>query len=1521
MNDNKLYQYALYNLKPEIFENISRTYISNKFPSAGLRFPSDHSGGDGGEDTWDELSRIKYAFSIEKDWSGKLKEEIEKVGNSKTVKKVKKIRYITNQDISTLKINRFKKKNSELIANLKLEVKVYALNELTIWLEEYFNTTNDFELYDLLGISSLLVGERKLITFGLNDKDINYLNEEREQYQKDISYNKASQNPSKIVSNNVIFDLCNKHFTENQNYHYLISADAGMGKSYEMKKTVYLLHQKTKDENKKDFKNSPPVIQVYYYPLRTYRPTSNPPWHNVTPKHTQECFYVFLDGFDELSGNNQNNLLKQIEEEFRNRPQTFFVISARPLSFSYTTIGSLFDTQTIKANITIPNKNGYGEIPFEDIPFFRNLISKQDITYTEKRTKASLIKDAIENDYGKILYKNDKNPKSLEKKKFDTLLTYMGEFSNIKHNRQELFWNKDDLEEFLDEKGEQKRNYFIDSVEDSIHLTIDNNGNYSFAHNIYKEYLIAFYLLSQRNEKNEIPKDFLIGIDNQLIKSQYFNIYSLWLSLLSEESVKKEVYDKAINLALDRNNIQVLFLCDETLLTNEVITTTLEILLNDYEKYGFIMYQYRDKLGSFIKKINNNNNNDRNEKNYLNKLIDNIKSMISQNKIQYIDLPADLIEKILEVDKLSPNQKNELENLIKLLIEHINNAANSIDEYDHRSLYIFLLQDIVKIYDKDFNAYKKFGDEADASYKREFEIDQIINDFVLCYNYFEDKGDVNSAIEKQHGKLISIIWDLVSIDRNKSTVSSIPDAINDSYHHSRNHFKLNYFELYLEKFVNNKYRSTDDIELPIIPPALRNFILEALEHIISEIIENKSDVLSDPMYSNDILRHISNIFFRITKDIDTELTRIEEIFFKYNVVLQKILFLIDPLAIEKLLQNIISKVDDTDKIEWLKKSIDLESQYNNSFYPSEFINIILDETEDYDHLKNSIDILKKQYEDNQTLETIYKLALLHLKRKHKDKDKIESYIYKDYQSFWKESDEIEEKKNKRSKVLLNELKQVADDSIKDEVESLFNKKLFKKDAFKILEAFKENDLELYKHTYNFIVSDLNPTRYRQDGKQIPEKLPPYYNQLALLFLSREARDITQEKLTELVNRKEWTIWTFIIIISFCIDNDKSNSQAPMANTDMYIDFNKEYANYLLGEKKEEFDELFEELKSFEETNTVNSIILIINIWLKKNNKPSKQFDAEDIYNFIQCIGINGHLLLELNPDNNHNMYLHLEDMLDGKKELIIEACKKYITNNSGESLNKNSDSNFILRGVIQYLRHNTVDDKYDKIDDYIIKIYLSYPINNMVSNYAFDYIEERKLYKKLDEELSKQGIHKYIESLDSDAQSNFLYRIVLKNKDSLPETFKSLKELFDNTKNQSLKYHLAFISLDNHSNALKWLTDYFINDGDVKKQANSYLSTIYEHIKTDVAFKNDIDIENLIKLVRYSYEKEEIRDRRKYISELAFAYIYNSVTEGNFNYIKTSLNGLAKKNQDLSYKLNATPYLRDLEEKAFNSSK
>lgn len=103
--------------------------------------------------------------------------------------------------------------------------------------------------------------------------------------------------------------------------NFIIYGEGGTGKSFEMKITVLKFQH--------DAQNQKDSIQCYYYDLRDYLVFSD----IQKPSNPSEPFYIFLDGYDELTSENQRNLAKEIRRTQANSHSTFFIIATRKENF------------------------------------------------------------------------------------------------------------------------------------------------------------------------------------------------------------------------------------------------------------------------------------------------------------------------------------------------------------------------------------------------------------------------------------------------------------------------------------------------------------------------------------------------------------------------------------------------------------------------------------------------------------------------------------------------------------------------------------------------------------------------------------------------------------------------------------------------------------------------------------------------------------------------------------------------------------------------------------------------------------------------------------------------------------------------------------------------------------------------------------------------------------------------------------------------------------------------------------
>jgi len=123
------------------------------YPDYNFEVPEGGKGTkDGGYDGFDTIKKAKLACSIDKNYEGKIKKEVEKSKKNKD----RQIFYLTNQIISEPDKNNIKAN----FANADIDLNIFGIDLLSRQLEKYFQEHSDPELYDLLELSYLKTGER-----------------------------------------------------------------------------------------------------------------------------------------------------------------------------------------------------------------------------------------------------------------------------------------------------------------------------------------------------------------------------------------------------------------------------------------------------------------------------------------------------------------------------------------------------------------------------------------------------------------------------------------------------------------------------------------------------------------------------------------------------------------------------------------------------------------------------------------------------------------------------------------------------------------------------------------------------------------------------------------------------------------------------------------------------------------------------------------------------------------------------------------------------------------------------------------------------------------------------------------------------------------------------------------------------------------------------------------------------------------------------------------------------------------
>ncbi|MBL0953575.1 MAG: hypothetical protein IBJ01_02280, partial [Leptospira sp.] len=290
MNIELLIRYALETLNDRrngdtFFDILCSEVIRKKidpdfYPATGL-----DAGGDGGIDGWSETQqgKIKYAFSINKQWKKKLREEIENANRHK----FKMLRFFTNQSIP----ERIKKSESE--AEKKISLEIFDLENLV----EIINKNQ--ELGSILDLPSLENAIRidylqKNYQSKISAKEI------RTYLQRNI-YEISSKN-REISSKSII------EYSRNLPEFTILEARAGYGKTL----CLISLHQAILNNNT-EVKIPPVFVALRDYTIGKLKDMIETGMASGGDYQVKDAL-LFLDGFDEVSETDRPTLVKEINQ-------------------------------------------------------------------------------------------------------------------------------------------------------------------------------------------------------------------------------------------------------------------------------------------------------------------------------------------------------------------------------------------------------------------------------------------------------------------------------------------------------------------------------------------------------------------------------------------------------------------------------------------------------------------------------------------------------------------------------------------------------------------------------------------------------------------------------------------------------------------------------------------------------------------------------------------------------------------------------------------------------------------------------------------------------------------------------------------------------------------------------------------------------------------------------------------------------------------------------------------------------
>lgn len=124
-----------------------------------------------------------------------------------------------------------------------------------------------------------------------------------------------------------------------------------------------------------------------------------------------------------------------------------------------------------------------------------------------------------------------------------------------------------------------------ETLEECLRIEIiekDNNGRYTFVHNVFREYMVALYL----RDKNPKLMEHYASLPNGWVKPEWYNTIMLWLEMYGEKD--KDVIDKTIKWLL-RSNQELVSYIDKNFVDVSVRNSVFKGTLLKYKSLGIRM--------------------------------------------------------------------------------------------------------------------------------------------------------------------------------------------------------------------------------------------------------------------------------------------------------------------------------------------------------------------------------------------------------------------------------------------------------------------------------------------------------------------------------------------------------------------------------------------------------------------------------------------------------------------------------------------------------------------------------------------------------------------------------------------------------------------------------------------------------------------------------------------------------------------------------------------------------------------
>ena len=800
------------------FEKICLKIIKFMYPDYDFEVSEGGLGTkDGGYDGHASLKKAKLACSIEKNYKRKIKSEIEK----SKMNSDQFLFYLSNQIISEQEKNHIK---ADPI-NAGIDLFIFGIDVLSRKLDKYFEDNSDPELYDLLCLSFLKVGER-------------YRRGDVKQF--DISFNgNMYKKRIDIIDNNHYYNVAKTVISENPLLDYILSCCLEsnlssfnnislcgigyLGKSFLMKLTFNTLINEFSDKNSYFKYQFLPFIQ--FRELKYY---SNGIIENIV-KNNIEPLLIFLDGLDELNESKKIDLNNEIQNILINNNRVRFIIAGRNSSFIDFDIFSnsvklylekYSDPYDMELITLIEEYNGTPIADLLPIPTYRNFVLENRISKDSRLEEFYnlLVQNNLMKDKEKRDRSNNISQRISSEKEIDTIIKEISEFCYGLFIRKMNVFTEKEIKEHI-----KNENHFIFVIYSAI-IDYQDKDNISFISNFYFEYFISNTLLTK-------SKGIITNIFFTEGKIRISSIDILMLFMNCAKTGSKEIY-YLIKRKMLNDDIVCILLCEFDSIINKDRYDYFISIFKEYKKEKKSIYygRFRQIYGP-LKNINN--------------MAQRMQQLLPDSyKTNAINFLESEIMNFLQ-NPLKDNISS-LGNAVVLLIPFIDKFWSEKEQVILKKISIPLIR---------FFIFDNLSNELDAILSEKF-----IFDWYEMYNWTEswEKKEWEEFYEEISGKTCCLLSEIsddyeYGIKNNIFTIFHHIDVIRPLL------FPLLRYAM-KNKFIDGYGMATivpdminDDYETPLIKTDDRIFVLTLLlkefEMSLSEILDLLVFAMENKLYS------------------------------------------------------------------------------------------------------------------------------------------------------------------------------------------------------------------------------------------------------------------------------------------------------------------------------------------------------------------------------------------------------------------------------------------------------------------------------------------------------------------------------------------------------------------------------------------------------------------------------------------------------------------------------------------------